>query len=210
MKILIADDDEVSGMALEALLTKRGYEVVTAADGAEAWLILQGDDPPRLAVLDWMMPGVDGPEVCRRVRATPRLAGTYLLLLTARECPENVVAGLRAGANDYVIKPFHNDELEARINVGAQVVQLQSELAERVKELEAALAQVKQLRGLLPMCSYCKKVRDDQAYWQEVGDYIGTHTDAECSHGVCPGCWEKVIGSQFRELGIPVPDYPGP
>ncbi|MBN9519799.1 response regulator transcription factor [bacterium] len=209
MRILLADDDEVSRLALEAMLAKRGYEVTAVTDGAEAWAVLEGDDPPRLAVLDWMMPGLDGAEVCRRVRATPRLEGTYLLLLTSRDGQDHIVTGLRAGANDYVTKPFHNDELEARVNVGTQVVRLQAELSRRVNDLEAALAQVKQLQGLLPMCSYCKKVRDDANYWQQVEDYITTHSGAHCSHGVCPGCWEKVVRPQFKELGIPAPSYPG-
>jgi PleD family two-component response regulator len=206
LRILLADDDEVSCLALEALLVKRGYEVVTAADGNEAWEVLQGDDPPRIAVLDWMMPEVDGVDICRRVRATPRLKGTYLILLTSRDSREHVVAGLRAGASDYVTKPFHNDELEARVNVGAQVVHLQAELARRVQDLESALAQVKQLQGLLPMCSYCKKIRDEANYWQRVEDYITTHSDARCSHGICPTCWESVVRPELRELGIPSPD----
>jgi len=209
MRILLADDDEVSCLALEALLTKRGYEVTAVTDGAEAWEVLQSDDPPRLAILDWMMPGLDGPEVCRRVRATPRLEGTYVLLLTSRDGREHVVAGLRAGASDYVTKPFHNDELEARVGVGARVVRLQAERDQRVRELEAALTKVKQLQGLLPMCSYCKKVRDDGAYWQEVGDYISAHSDAHCSHGICPGCWDTVVAAQFLQQGIALPSYPG-
>ena len=210
MRILLADDDEVSCLALEALLTKRGYEVTAVTDGLEAWDVLQGDDPPRLAILDWMMPELDGVEICRRARANPKLKGVYLILLTSRDSHEHIVLGLQAGASDYVTKPFHNDELEARVNVGAQVIQLQTELANRVRDLETALEQVKQLQGLLPMCSYCKKIRDEENYWQRVEDYIIAHSDATCSHGICPDCWEKVVKPEFIKEGIPVPDgYPG-
>jgi DNA-binding response OmpR family regulator len=202
MRILLADDDEVSCLVLGALLAKRGYEVVTVGDGEEAWRVLQGEDPPRLAILDWLMPGLDGIEVCRRVRATPRLKGLYLILLTSRDSQDHIVAGLRAGASDYVTKPFHNDELEARVHVGAQMIQLQAELAQRVQELESALAQVKQLQGLLPMCSYCKKIRNEANYWQRVEDYITAHSDARCSHGICPACWETVVKPELCKQGL--------
>src|ERR1019366_9022522 len=106
MKILIADDDDVSRLALEAMLTKRGYEVALAADGIEAWEAFQGEDAPQMAILDWMMPGLDGVELCRRIREDPRLKAVYLILLTSRESKEHLLEGLRAGANDYVTKPF--------------------------------------------------------------------------------------------------------
>ncbi len=202
MKILVADDDEVSCLALAALLTKRGYEVVTAADGDGAWRILERDDSPRLAVLDWMMPGLDGLEICRRIRATPRLKGMHLILLTSQDKHEHVLAGLRAGASDYMTKPFHNDELEARVNVGAQIIQLQAELARQVRDLEAALAQVKQLHGLLPICCYCHKVRDDQNYWDQVDAYLMKHSDVRFSHGVCPECWVKQVQPMLAECGV--------
>jgi len=197
MRVLLVDDDEVSSLALAAMLARRGYSVVTATNGDEAWEILQGDDPPPLVVLDWMMPGLDGPEVCRRVRATPGLRSLYVILLTSRDSSAHVVAGLRAGANDYVTKPFQNDELEARLNVGARMVQLQAELAQRVDELEGALAQVKQLHGLLPICCYCHKIRDDQNYWEQVDGYLTKHSDVRFSHGVCPECWNTQVQPQI-------------
>jgi DNA-binding response OmpR family regulator len=206
MRILLAEDDEVSCLALETLLTRRGYEVGTVADGDEAWRVLTGEDPPRLAILDWMMPGLDGIEICRRVRATARLKDMYVILLTARDSREHIVAGLRAGASDYVTKPFHMDELEARLNIGAQLLQTQAELAQRVQQLEAALAKVKQLEGLLPICSYCKKIRDEKNYWQQVETYLAVHLDARCSHGICPECWDKVVTVELRRSGLTLPD----
>lgn len=199
MKILIAEDDLVSRRVLTATLEKFGYEVVVAADGAEAWSALQGADPPKLAILDWMMPEIDGVEICRRVRASPTATPPYLILLTAKSGKEDVVTGLDAGANDYLTKPFNRAELRARVKVGAQVLELQRNLAERVQELESALAQVNQLQGLLPICSYCKKIRDEQNYWQRVDSYLTEHTDVVFSHGICPDCYERVSSEIKRE-----------
>lgn len=202
MRILIADDDDVSRLELESLLTRHGHEVVAVSDGSDAWEILQGEDPPRLAVLDWLMEEMDGVEVCRRVRESPALQAVYLILLTSRGDKEHIIAGLQAGANDYVTKPFDREELLARVRVGAKIVGLQTELAARVHDLEDALARVKQLHGLLPICSYCKCIRDDQNYWHQVETYVKTHSGVEFSHGICPCCWEKVVKPQLLAEGI--------
>jgi DNA-binding response OmpR family regulator len=199
MRILIAEDDNVSRLVLEKTLAKRGHEVTACADGAAAWEALQAADAPRLAILDWMMPGLDGVEVCRRVRAAPALAGAYLMLLTARGSKESVLEGLRAGANDYVTKPFDHDELQARVNVAGQVLRLQEELAARVRELEESLQQVKQLQGLLPICSYCKNIRDDHDYWHRLEHYISAHSGARFSHGICPDCWRDVVQPELQK-----------
>jgi sigma-B regulation protein RsbU (phosphoserine phosphatase) len=192
MRILIADDDDVSRLELEALLARDGHSVVAVSDGTEAWEALQGEDPPRLAVLDWLMDEMDGVEVCRRARERPGLRDVYLVLLTARGGRGHVLAGLQAGANDYVTKPFDRDELLARVRVGARIVGLQEELAARVRDLEGALASVRRLQGLLPICGYCKCIRDDKNYWHQVEAYVKTHSEAEFSHGICPACLEKV------------------
>jgi diguanylate cyclase (GGDEF)-like protein len=147
MRVLIADDDDVSCLLLESLLTRAGYEVMAVADGVEAWEVLQGPDPPRLAVLDWFMSDMDGVDVCRRVRQCPALEDVYLILLTSRGDQEHVVAGLQAGANDFVTKPFNRHELLARVRVGERMVALHAELAARAQEL-AALATVDALTGL--------------------------------------------------------------
>jgi len=193
MKILIAEDDPISRRILEATLLKWGYKVCLAIDGTQAWDILQGENAPTLAILDIMMPGLDGLEVCRRVRQLPTPTPPYIIMLTAMASKDEVVNGIQAGANDYLSKPFHRDELKARVAVGAQMLELQRNLAERVKELEAALSQVKQLQGMLPICSYCKKIRNDQNYWQRVEGYISDHTDVEFSHGICPDCHCRVM-----------------
>jgi DNA-binding response OmpR family regulator len=210
MRILIAEDEAVSRLKLEAMLTKRGFEVVAAADGHQAWQLLQVEDPPRLAILDWMMPGIDGVELCRKARLSASLRGLYLILLTGKGNKEDIIEGLQAGANDYVTKPFDPAEMQARIQVAAQVVQLQSELAARVQELEDALAHVKQLQVLLPICSYCKNVRDDQNYWHQVDQYLMRYSAAKFSHGICPRCMEEIVKPELRRNGIAMcGDWPG-
>jgi len=191
VKVLIAEDEIVSRRLLESALPRWGYDVITATDGEEAWALLQEPNAPTIMVLDWLMPRLDGVEICRRIRAHPRLSSVYIILLTSRGAVEDVVQGLEAGANDYITKPFDAAELRARMQVGVRVVNLQTTLAERVREVEEALSRVKQLQGLLPICSYCKKIRDDQNYWHQVESYVGQHTDARFSHGICPECTEK-------------------
>jgi phosphoserine phosphatase RsbU/P len=200
MRILIAEDDPETNRLLKALLVKWGYEVVVTRDGAEAWEALQDKDAPSLVILDVMMPYLSGIEVCRRLRQIPERSTTYIILLTARTSKEDTVAGLAAGADDYITKPFDIQELRARVQVGLRIVELQASLAERVKELEDALSQVKQLRGLLPICSYCKKIRNDQNYWQKVESYLSQHYDARISHSVCPDCYADFVKPELEKL----------
>jgi CheY-like chemotaxis protein len=134
MKVLIAEDDPLSRRVLEAVLVKAGYEVIACVNGAEAWQALQGQEAPSLAILDWMMPGMDGIEICRKVREAPEPHLIYLILLTARGRGEDLVAGLRAGADDYITKPFERGELLARLQVGRRLVELQQHLTERARE----------------------------------------------------------------------------
>jgi DNA-binding response OmpR family regulator len=182
----------VSRRLLQAALIKWGYEVTVTTNGKEAWEALQRPNAPSLLVMDWLMPEMDGVEVCRQARLTPALKSAYIILLTSRGSKEDIVQGLEAGADDYVTKPFDHGELRARVQVGSRVVQLQSALADRVKELEEAIANVKQLQGLLPICCYCKKIRDDGNYWHRVESYIAGHANVRFSHGICPDCSEKM------------------
>ena len=208
MKILVAEDDAVSRRMLEVSLEKWGYAVVVAVDGAEAWRVLQDHDPPDLAILDWMMPAMDGIEVCRKARESLHGRPIYIILLTARGSRVDLVTGLEAGADDYITKPFDAGELRARVSVGARVVELQKGLATRVQELEEALTRVKQLQGLLPICSYCKKIRDDRNYWQQVDSYIAGHSAVQFSHGICPDCYTKIVEPELEKMnssGEPTP-----
>jgi phosphoserine phosphatase RsbU/P len=200
VKILIAEDDVISRRLLEKTLVRWGYEVVVTCDGTAAWEVLQSAGAPPLAILDWMMPGMDGIEVCRRVRRAAAPTPPYLILLTAKGRREDIVMGLRSGADDYVTKPFNREELRARVQVGLRIVDLQHSLADRVKALEEALTRVKQLQGLLPICSYCKKIRDDRNYWQQVESYISEHSEAQFSHSICPDCYEGRVKPELDQL----------
>jgi CheY-like chemotaxis protein/HPt (histidine-containing phosphotransfer) domain-containing protein len=207
MRILVADDDSVTRRILESTLSKLGWDVITAADGEAAWRILQtlqGKNAPELAVLDWMMPGMHGPEICRRIRSTPGFEHTYVILLTSRSDKEDLATGLAAGANDYISKPFDPIELEARVRVGERMINLQTSVAARLRELEEALGHVRRLQGLLPICSYCKMVRNGTNYWQQVEAYITANSDLTLTHSVCPKCMDKVM----KEIDVPLPAYP--
>jgi len=147
-----------------------------------------------------MMPEMDGLEVCRRVRQSPRSISPYIILLTANHGIDQLVKAMDAGADDYLTKPYNRDELRVRINVGARIVELQTKLAERVQTLEKTLEQIKQLEGILPICSYCKQIRNDGNYWESVESYISTHSAAQFSHGICPSCYEGTVKSQLESL----------
>lgn len=201
MKILIAEDDPVSRVLVEQLLRKWGFDVMTASSGVGAWQVFEGGHAPPIAIFDWLMPEMDGLELCRKLRATPRTPATYIILLTIRGSQVDIVQGFEAGADDYITKPFDSEELRARVQVAARIVNLQWRLADRVRELEETLARVKQLQGLLPICSYCKKIRNDSNYWQQVESYISEHSQAYFTHGVCPDCYEKVVKQHLEQLG---------
>ena len=198
-RILIAEDHYVSRHLLERNLMNWGFEVRTAEDGEAACALLEGPEPPSIAVIDWMMPKLDGLEVCRRVR---RRTGpyVYLVLLTAKSQKEEIAAGLEAGADDYVIKPFDPDELRARLKVGQRVVALERTLAKKVGDLEKALSEVKKLKTLLPICMYCKRVRDDGDYWHQIEEYIHTETGTDFSHGICPSCMSKIQSETTKPI----------
>ncbi|MBA3353837.1 MAG: response regulator [Blastocatellia bacterium] len=191
MKVLIAEDDPVSNRLLEGSLVSWGYDVVATGNGAAALEILQSADRPMLAILDVVMPEMTGIEVCRALRGrSPSIPPPYIILLTGINSKEDLVKGIEAGANDYLTKPFYRDELRVRVNVGTLTIDLQRKLSDRVTELEEALSQVKRLEGMLPICSYCRMIRDDQDRWQNIDMYIAQKTSIEFSHGICPTCYE--------------------
>lgn len=193
MNVFIAEDDPVSRRLLAALLQAWGHSVRAASDGEEAWSVLRAETGPVVAILDWMMPGLDGTELCRRIRATPALRGSYLILLTAKTGTWSVVDGLEAGADDFLCKPFDRHELRARLRAGLRVVELQQELAARVAELESAQQTVDRLRGLLPICCACKRIRDGEHYWHQVEEYVSAHSEVRFSHGLCPDCLTREV-----------------
>jgi phosphoserine phosphatase RsbU/P len=201
MRILIAEDDLTSRTALAGVLKKEGHQVELTVDGEEAWQMLQKPSSPTIVILDWMMPKMDGLEVARRVRTLQTDRKPYIIMLTTRGEKADIVAGLAAGANDYLSKPFDAGELRARVNVGCRMVEMQAELASKIEELRQALEQIKTLRGIVPICSSCKKIRDDAGYWHQVEVYVHSHTEAEFSHGICPECMKKLYPDFLRSKG---------
>lgn len=201
-QVLLAEDDATTRLVTQRRLQAWGYEPVVVTDGETAWETLEGLQAPCIAVLDWMMPGLDGLEVCRRVRREQPSELRYLVLLTTRASKDDVVEGLEAGADDYVAKPFHAAELRARLNNGARLLELQSSLSQRIAELERATRHVRQLQSLLPICSYCKRVRNDQNYWTQVESYLGEHLDVQFSHGICPSCYVTHVQPELDALSV--------
>jgi len=199
MQILIADDEPVSRGLARAALVDSGCQITCVENGDAAWEAIHGRTGPMLAILDRMMPGVDGIELCRRAHRTPPYPPLYIVMVTSAGEPGDLAEGLEAGADDYIPKPYNRAELRARANVGLRMLALQESLARRVADLEAALASVKQLRGLLPMCAYCKKIRVDNSYWQQLESYLAAHSDAQVSHGICPDCFPQALESVERD-----------
>ena len=192
MRIVIAEDDRVTARSLCGLTTSWGYEAAVASDGESALQLIAANDTPQIVLLDWMLPGAEGPEVCRRIRTLGLKAPSYVILLTSKSASADVVEGLDAGADEYLVKPFDVDELKARLNAGARILELQERLADQVRELEAAISNIRKLTGLLPICAYCKSIRDDSNYWHRVEEYVSEHTDVTFSHGICPKCLPKL------------------
>jgi len=193
MRILVAEDGKVDRLRLEKILSEWGFEVESFRDGNKTMARLSEPDPPRLCILDWVMPGIEGTELCRRIREKFPEESFYLIILTARQGIDNVIEGLSAGADDYVTKPFVSRELRQRIDVGVRVLGLEQLLSKKVNQLEEALEDVKSLQGLLPICSYCNKIRNDEDYWEKVETYITRHADVEFSHSICPTCYEQHV-----------------
>ena len=186
MKILAVEDNVVSRTVLQAALRKLGHVVVVAESGESAWELLQRE-PFRVVVSDWTMPGVDGLELCRRVRGREGAEYVYFILLTARDATAaNQTEAADAGVDDFLSKPLDYPELWMRLRVAERILKYTTQL--------------RQLEELVPICSYCKKIRDDRNYWQQIETYISERTGSDFSHSVCPDCYECVILPQLEEL----------
>jgi DNA-binding response OmpR family regulator len=191
MKILIAEDDLTSRSMLSAVLKKAGHDVVEAVNGIEALEELEKNDAPRLVLLDWVMPEMDGLVLLKRLRALKKASPSYVIMLTAKGEKSDIVTGLNAGADDYLSKPFDPGELRARVDVGRRMVEMQDTLNMQLHKLRKAVEHIKTLQGILPICSFCKKIRNDKGYWDQVETYVTNHSNAEFSHGICPDCMKK-------------------
>jgi sigma-B regulation protein RsbU (phosphoserine phosphatase) len=177
MTVLIVEDDPVSRRILQRNLSRLGCTVVQANDGAEAWSILQRE-PVRIVISDWMMPNMDGLELCRHVRERGDGNYTYFILLTARQGEDAYREAMASGVDDFLTKPLDRQELMIRVLVAKRIIKFAT--------------QARQLKMLLPICMYCKKIRNDNDYWEKIDEYIHQSTGTDFSHGVCPDCYEKI------------------
>lgn len=207
--VLIAEDQPVERRFLSRFVESWGYEPIVCGDGDRAWDLIEAGEAPDLMLLDWSMPGRDGVDICRSLRAKKQGHSPYVLMLTGRDEPEDLRVALEAGANDFVKKPFDPVELKARLRNGARTLELQEHLEQRVSELEDALARVQTLQGLLPICSYCKRVRSDENYWSQVESYVTEHSNMRFTHSICPTCYETHVEPELKameeELGSEMP-----
>lgn len=199
MKILVAEDTLVGQKLLERTLSRWGYEVVVVENGAQALQALMESDI-ELVISDWMMPEMDGVEFCERVRARDWERYVYIIMLTALGETEHLTRAMEAGADDFLNKPLNRDELRARMMAAERMLSVHRQLAQRVRELEESRGKVRELKELLPICMYCKRIRDDDDYWQQIESYIHTETGTDFSHGVCPECFETVMKKELEEL----------
>lgn len=185
MEILIVEDDFILRGLLQMKLESWGHKVKIAENGIDALSLIEtGGADIDLIILDWMMPLMDGLELCRKIRAIEK-GYIYIVFLTGRDKKEDVIRGIEAGADDYITKPVEWDELKVRIRAGERIVNL--------------VANINRLSGILPICSACKRIRDDEGYWEQMESFVSRHSEAEFSHCYCPDCAKKIYPELFRE-----------
>ena len=183
MVILLVEDDLVTRTTLAAILSAQGHEVMEAEDGSQGWGLWQLSGP-RLVVADWLMPEMDGLELCRKIRGTRERPYTYFILQTVRQGRDSYLEAMDAGVDDFITKPVGVPELTARLRVAERILGLREELVA--------------LEGLLSVCSYCKRMRNAQGDWSSLERYVEQHSTAEFSHGVCPDCYEIHLKPQLE------------
>jgi DNA-binding response OmpR family regulator len=197
-KVLITDDDPEVRLMSTTLLKRAGYDVLEASTGLECIDVARTHHPD-LVLLDVMLPDITGVEVCRQIKNDKSLKDIFVILASGIQVSsEDQAKGLDIGADGYIVKPIPNKEFLARIQAGERIKRAEDALREReiqqqalISELEAALAVIKTLKGYIPICATCKRIRDDEGYWSQLETYISKHTDAIFTHGICPACLEK-------------------
>ncbi|MBN2656236.1 MAG: response regulator transcription factor [Spirochaetales bacterium] len=191
MKILIADDDLTSRSILQAVLVRSGFTVIESVNGQQAWEEIQKPDAPNLIILDWIMPEMNGLDVVEKTRGLNKEPEPYIIMLTSKSDKSDIIKGLNTGADDYLSKPFDLGELRARINAGKRIVELNEKIMNQIQELRKANDHIKTLQGIIPICSYCHKIRTDEGSWDQMELYISRHSEAQFSHGICPECMKE-------------------
>ncbi len=183
MRILIAEDDTASRLVLEATLQKAGHDVVATENGRQAWNAWREQFCPVL-ISDWFMPELDGLMLCQAIRKTSDARYTYIILLTSHGGKTNYLEAMAAGVDDFLTKPPDEEQLLARLHVAERILGLRQH--------------VKLLEGLLPICAWCKKIRDEHNHWELMESYVTQHSKARFTHGMCPECEAKFL----KETGL--------
>jgi PleD family two-component response regulator len=195
--ILVVDDTPANLHLLVGILRNAGYKVRPANNGQRALLVAEKEHPD-LILLDIVMPEMDGYEVCEQLKADERTYDTPVIFISALDETFDKVKAFSTGAVDYITKPFHAEEVLARVTAHITIRNQQKLLEAHNAELQEALAKVKLLSGLLPICANCKKIRDDEGYWQDVAVYVRDHSEADFSHGICPGCLKELYPDFYK------------
>jgi DNA-binding response OmpR family regulator len=198
LTILVAEDDMVTRRLIEKFLRGEGHTVQAFENGEDAWRTFQNRSA-HVVVSDWIMPDTDGLDLCRRVRSVKRDEYTYFILLTSlSRTHENIHAAVEAGVDDFLTKPINPDDLWMRLRVASRILHY--------------AGQVRQLESLLPICAYCKKVRNDANLWEAVETYLTEHTGMDLSHSICPDCYRRYVQAELDDLKReprPGPEQPG-
>lgn len=196
--ILLVDDTPANLGMLFEYLEQAGYKVLVATSGKAAITSVKYRMPD-IILLDVMMPDIDGFETCRQLKANPLAKNIPVIFMTALDGTTDEVKGFELGAVDYITKPIQMIRVLARIKTHLTLHRLQKDLEKKNAQLEEALAKIRALRGLLPICSNCKKIRDDKGYWHQVEVYVRDHSDVEFSHGICPDCMRALYPEYAKE-----------
>ena len=188
MKLLVAEDEYTTRLTVQVILEQWGYRVDSVEDGAAAWKILQRADGPQIAILDWEMPTLSGQELCHKVKMLERDTPVYVIMLTGRDAQADILQGFDAGADDYITKPFDENELRARVRVAERLVSIQEELAISNNELRAVLDHVEMLQASVPVCTSCLKIQHLNEQWKSVKGYVDEQDDPRFLYTTCPEC----------------------
>ena len=199
IRILVVDDTNALRIGTVRILRQAGYSVDEAATGKEC-LEKVRDTNPDLVLLDVNLPDINGFEICRLLKSDSQGRRVYVVMLSAsKTSSDDRSEGLELGADGYMARPISNRELLAGVRAIKRIIQAERERDRLIQELQQALANIKVLRGLLPICSHCKKIRDDKGYWKQVEIYIREHSEAEFSHGLCPDC-VRILYPEYANL----------
>lgn len=191
VKILVVDDDPDVLFATTRAIKSAGYDVANASSCAECRELLTGFRPD-LLLLDVMLPDGNGRDLCREIKANPQTAHLFIILLSGVSTSSaNQAKGLDDGADGYIARPISNMELKARVNAMVRIVTAERQRDEAIAKYRDALEKIRQLQGLVPICSHCKKIRNDKGFWNHIEEYIDAHLDVSLSHSICPDCAEE-------------------